>query len=179
MAACVLVFSVRATYAQLPSIRVNGPFVPQPPEPSVFEGSLGGPISTLNFTVELSAVPTQDVSVLFSTFTLNSPGGNAVSGANCATANTLNGTDFIGIANQPVLIPANTNPPSVTVPVTVIACVLSTAHVWCANVDLANNRPATIPTESASNLPLISHLRLQLSGIIAVTGRQSTVGNRK
>lgn len=119
MAACALVFSAELTYAQLPSIRVNGPLSAQPAEPSVFEGSLGGAISTLNFTVELSAVPTQDVSVHFSTFTLNSPGGNAVSGASCANANTVNGTDFIGIVNKAVLIPANTDPPSVTVPVTV------------------------------------------------------------
>src|SRR5580765_1219353 len=49
----------------------------------------------------------------------------------------------------------------VTVPFTVIERVVSTAHAWCANDELAIINTATVPTASASNLFLTSHLRLQ------------------
>jgi hypothetical protein len=96
-------------HAQLPSIRVSGP------EAAIFEGNPGTPPVTLDFTVQLSSVSAQEVTVLFSTFTF---ANNAVSGASCATANQPGGTDFIGIINRIVTIPANANPPAVTVSVT-------------------------------------------------------------
>jgi len=112
LAACCLVCTAAAAQAQLPAIHVNGS------EPSVFEGNPGGPAVTLNFTVALSSVSTQDVTALFSTFAFGQS-GEAVSGTNCASANSVNGSDFIGVVNRLVTIPANANPPSVTVPVTV------------------------------------------------------------
>src|ERR1700730_3144644 len=55
----------------------------------------------------------------------------------------------------------------VTVPFTVMACVESTAHVWCANDEVATIRIATVPTESACNFLLTSHLPAQtISAII-------------
>src|SRR5712691_1075300 len=47
----------------------------------------------------------------------------------------------------------------VTVPFTVIERDVSTAHVWCANDEVATSRTATVPTASACNLLLTSHLR--------------------
>src|SRR5258707_2374120 len=49
----------------------------------------------------------------------------------------------------------------VTVPLIVTERVLSTAHVWCANDDVATIRTATVPMASACNFILTSHLRLQ------------------
>jgi Calx-beta domain len=111
MAACCVLFTAEVAHAQ-PFIRVSGP------EPSVFEGDPGGPAVTLNFTVQLSAVSTQQVTVLFSTFTFGNASG-ALSGTSCTGADNPNGPDFIGITNQLVTIPANLDPPSVPVPVTV------------------------------------------------------------
>lgn len=105
----ILLLTAGVAHAQLPNIRVSGP------EPSVFEGDPNTAAVTLDFTVQLSSVSTQDVTVLFSTFPF---ANNAVSGTSCATANLPDGADFIGVTNRLVTIPANANPAAVTVSVT-------------------------------------------------------------
>jgi hypothetical protein len=109
--ACALAFAPRDASAQLPSIDISAS------QPTVFEGNPGGPAVAAVFTVKLSAPTSQDVSFVFSTFTFSNAITGAITGTSCATANQVNGTDFIGISNELVTIPANTD--SVEVPVTI------------------------------------------------------------
>jgi len=84
-----------------PAISVNSVQVP--------EGNAG--TTPANFTVALSAVSPQPATARFSTINL---ADSATAAASCATA----GADLISV-NQVVTIPANANPPSITVPVSI------------------------------------------------------------
>ena len=75
----------------------------------VLEGNAG--TTSANFTVALSATSPQPATARFSTINLLD---SATAANSCATA----GADLISV-NQVVTIPANTNPPSITVPVSV------------------------------------------------------------